>query len=127
MIDHLSIHVSDILAAREFYRKALAPIGYELLMQFPDAEAPHAIGFGEKGKPDLWLAPGGKVQTQHVALRVSSRKLVRAFHEAALAAGGKDNGGPGVRAHYHPNYYGAFVLDPDGHNVEAVCHDPYLE
>lgn len=127
MIDHMSVLVSDLVAARDFYAKALAPLGYEVLMQIPSGEAPFVVGMGEKGKPDLWLASGAAPKPQHIAFRASSRKAVRAFYEAALAAGGKDNGAPGVRGQYHPHYYGAFVHDADGHNVEAVCHDPYLE
>jgi len=128
VIDHMCINVSNLVAARDFYSKALAPLGYELIAQIPNAEAPVVIGFGEKGKPDLWFAQSGPVQhAQHIALRTSSRKAVQAFHAASLAAGGTDNGAPGVRPHYHPHYYGGFVLDPDGHNVEAVCHDAYLE
>jgi catechol 2,3-dioxygenase-like lactoylglutathione lyase family enzyme len=127
MIDHISVHVKDLIAAREFYRKALAPLGYEVLRQYPSAEQPVAIGFGEKGKPDLWLATAEPNHVQHVALRAASRKVVREFYAAAIAAGAKDNGPPGVRAMYHPNYYGAFVIDADGHNVEAVCHEAYLE
>lgn len=127
MIDHVSIYVTDPAASREFYAKALAPLGYEVIKQYPSAEAPVAIGLGEKGKPDLWLVKGNPAQSQHVALRALTRKVVQAFYQAALAAGGTDNGAPGVRAMYHPNYYGAFVRDADGHNLEACCHDRYLE
>jgi catechol 2,3-dioxygenase-like lactoylglutathione lyase family enzyme len=127
MIDHISLVVRDLIAAREFYQKALAPLGYEILRQYPNADDPFVVGLGEKGKPDLWIAKGEAVHPQHIALRVPTRKLVQAFYAAALEAGGKDNGPPGVRAHYHPNYYGAFVLDADGHNLEAVCHEAYLE
>lgn len=127
MIDHMSVLVTDVAAARDFYLAALAPLGYEVIMQIPSADAPFVVGLGEKGKPDLWLAAGKPSGPQHIAFRTSSRNVVRAFHAAALAAGGKDNGAPGVRGQYHPNYYGAFVLDADGHNVEAVCHEAYLE
>ena len=122
MIDHIGITVSDLDRAIAFYKTALAPIGYSLLHQYPGV-----AGFGRDGKPDFWFAqrPGEQVQV-HVAFRVPTRKLVEAFYEAAIAAGGKDNGKPGVRELYHPHYYGAFVLDPDGHNVEAVCHEAYL-
>jgi catechol 2,3-dioxygenase-like lactoylglutathione lyase family enzyme len=89
-------------------------------------EFPNVAGFGVKPKPDLWFSAGPPVAPIHIAIRVPTRKLVDAFYAAAIAAGGKDNGPPGVRAMYHPDYYGAFVLDPDGHNVEAVCHEPYL-
>lgn len=128
MIDHISILVTDLARARDFYSKALAPLGYTLLVQIPNADQPFVLGFGEKGKPDVWIAPGEKTaNVTHLALRATSRNAVRAFHAAGLEAGGKDNGGPGVRAHYHPNYFGAFITDPDGHNIEAVCHDAYLE
>ncbi len=127
MIDHLSVLVTDVRAAREFYRQALAPLGYEVILQRPSAEAPLVVGLGEADGTDVWLGLGTPTAPQHIAFRTSSRKVVRAFYEAALAAGGKDNGPPGVRATYHAHYYGAFVLDPDGHNIEAVCHEPYLE
>ncbi len=124
MIDHVSVYVSDVHKAREFYAAALAPLGYQVIREFAGA----AVGLGIDKKPDLWLMAGGaRTGGQHVAIRAGGRKQVRAFHEAALAAGGKDNGAPGVRAHYHPNYFGAFVHDPDGNNLEACCHDPYIE
>lgn len=126
MIDHVSVYVTDPAASAALYEKALAPLGYAVIMQIPSAEAPFAVGLGEKGKPDLWLIKGNPAQKQHVAIRAATRSVVRAFHAAALAAGAKDNGAPGPRM-YHEHYYGAFVLDADGHNLEAVCHDPYLE
>jgi len=125
MIDHTGVNVSDFGRSLEFYRQALAPLGYTLLMQVPAAVTGGAdvAGFGEPPKPDFWVISGQpNVPPLHVAFRAASRAMVDAFHVAALAAGGRDNGAPGVRAHYHPNYYGAFVLDPDGHNIEAVCH-----
>ena len=122
MIDHIGVAVSDLEKSIAFYQKALAPLGYELLMKFPG----QAAGFGVKPKPDLWFGQGEVKGAVHIALRASGRAQVRAFYEAAMAAGGKDNGGPGVRPQYHEHYYGAFVLDPDGHNVEAVCHEPFL-
>jgi catechol 2,3-dioxygenase-like lactoylglutathione lyase family enzyme len=121
MIDHISIAVSDLDRSRAFYQAALAPLGYELMMQFPGV-----AGFGVPPKPDLWLGVRPVGHVVHVAIRADKRSLVDAFYAAAIAAGGKDNGAPGVRAMYHPSYYGAFVLDPDGHNVEACCHEPYL-
>lgn len=127
MIDHVSIHVTDVARARDFYQAALAPTGYDVIKQYPDAEAPVAVGLGVNGMPDLWLVQGQPSHSQHVALRGATRKVVAAFHAAALAAGGKDNGSPGVRAQYHAAYYGAFVLDLDGHNLEVCCHDPYIE
>ena len=120
MIDHTGIGVRSIAKSKAFYREALAPLGYELLMEFEQA-----AGFGIAPKPDFWIGEGTpNVPPIHVAFRAETRAQVDAFHKAALAAGGRDNGPPGVRAHYHPNYYGAFVLDPDGHNIEAVCHSP---
>lgn len=121
MIDHLGISVSDLARSKTFFEQALAPLGYSVLMTFPEA-----IGFGANGKPDFWIAPGGGGAKVHVAFVTKSRAVVKAFYDAAIAAGGKDNGAPGVRAHYHPDYFGAFVLDPDGNNVEAVCHEAYL-
>jgi catechol 2,3-dioxygenase-like lactoylglutathione lyase family enzyme len=126
MIDHLGLAVSDFARSKEWYAKALAPIGYKVMMEFPAEQAggQPAAGLGD-GKPDLWIAGGGPTQPHtHLAFAVKSRALVDAFYKAALAAGGRDNGPPGIRAHYHPDYYGAFVLDPDGHNVEVVCHYP---
>lgn len=123
MIDHTGIQVGDFAKAVAFYTKALAPLGYEHIKTFQNI----AAGFGVGGKPDFWL-DGSKAPTDkiHIAFRAKGRAEVRAFYEAALAAGGTDNGPPGVRPHYHENYYGAFVRDPDGHNIEAVCHEPYL-
>jgi catechol 2,3-dioxygenase-like lactoylglutathione lyase family enzyme len=121
MIDHIGIPVSDLERSVAFYTKALAPLGYTLIMKFP-----FAAGFGIAGKPDFWIGPGEVKQTIHVAFRASGRKLVRDFYAAAMEAGGKDNGPPGVRPIYHEHYYGGFVLDPDGHNIEAVCHEPFL-
>jgi len=122
MIDHTGYTVADFDRSVAFYTKALAPLGYKLVMTYQKY-----AGFGIDGKPEFWIeggtAPSDKI---HIAFRASGRDQVRAFYEAALAAGGGDNGAPGLRPHYHENYYGAFVLDPDGHNVEAVCHDPYL-
>lgn len=122
MIDHIGIPVADLDTSVAFYTKALAPLGYVLIMR-----RDQFAGFGVAGKPDFWIAAGKPADRMHVAFRAGGRAEVRAFHDAAIAAGGKDNGGPGIRAIYHPSYYGAFVLDPDGHNVEAVCHDAYLD
>jgi catechol 2,3-dioxygenase-like lactoylglutathione lyase family enzyme len=128
MIDHIGFPVSDYARSKSFYEKALAPLGYTLIMEVggdhTESGSP-AAGFGKDGKPDFWIGgEGGLDGIMHVAIAANDRRMVDAFHRAALAAGGKDNGAPGLRAHYHPNYYGAFVLDPDGHNVEAVCHAP---
>jgi catechol 2,3-dioxygenase-like lactoylglutathione lyase family enzyme len=127
MIDHTGVSVSDFAKSKEFYTKTLAAIGYALLLEFPASVTGHTdvAGFGESPKPDFWVSKGvPNHPPMHVAFRVTSRKQVDAFYQAAMAAGGRDNGAPGVRPHYHEHYYGAFVLDPDGHNVEAVCHSP---
>jgi catechol 2,3-dioxygenase-like lactoylglutathione lyase family enzyme len=127
MIDHTGVTVSDFDRSKAFYQAALLPIGYALLADFPPSVTGNVsvAGFGEPPKPDFWINTGTPNRPAiHVAFRVGSRALVDAFYRAALAAGGRDNGAPGLRPHYHSNYYGAFVLDPDGHNVEAVCHLP---
>lgn len=130
MIDHVTLLVRDFDASLAFYTAALAPLGYEVVMllsreQIPQLEVERSAGLGVKGKPDLWLRPdAGPIRPTHIALRAPSRAAVDAFHAAALAAGAEDHGAPGLRPHYHPNYYGAFVLDPDGYNVEAVTHGP---
>jgi catechol 2,3-dioxygenase-like lactoylglutathione lyase family enzyme len=128
MIDHIGFSVSDYAQSKAFYSKALAPLGYVLVMEVgadrTESQAP-AAGFGTGGKPDFWIGGEGKLEKPvHVALLAKDRATVDAFYRAAIAAGGKDNGTPGLRPHYHANYYGAFVLDPDGHNIEAVCHTP---
>jgi catechol 2,3-dioxygenase-like lactoylglutathione lyase family enzyme len=133
MIDHLGIPVSDIVRATEFYLKALAPLGYGLVMEVSAAETGHgaAVGFGppgkdadfQSGKPSFWIGEGERLGGHvHVAFVAPSRAAVDAFYRAALNAGGKNNGPPGLRPHYHANYYAAFVFDPDGNNIEAVCH-----
>ena len=123
MIDHIGLGVADYRRSKAFYLEALAPLGYALFMEITEA-GPHA-GFGAGGKPDFWITQRQPATPPvHVAFGATDRATVRAFYDAARAAGARDNGGPGLRPEYHPNYYGAFVLDPDGHNVEAVCHDP---
>ena len=123
MIDHIGLSVADYQKSKAFYLAALAPLGYELFMEIPKA-GPHA-GFAAGGKPDFWITRGKPTTPEvHVAFGAKDRATVRAFYDAALAAGATDNGPPGLRPEYHANYYGAFVLDPDGHNVEAVCHEP---
>ena len=127
MIDHTGVTVSDFNRSKAFYRAALAPIGYSLLAEFPaEVTGGSAVaGFGEPPKPDFWINGGTPNNPPvHIAFQVTSRSIVDAFHAAALRAGGKDNGPPGLRPQYHPDYYGAFVLDFDGHNIEAVCHQP---
>lgn len=124
MLDHVGIEVSDLKRSRAFYEKALEPLGIGLMMEFEGA-----IGFGKETehgpKPFFWIHARGRpaVSGAHVAFGVRDAEGVDAFHVAALAAGGTDNGAPGPRPIYHPGYYGAFVLDPDGHNVEVVNHN----
>jgi catechol 2,3-dioxygenase-like lactoylglutathione lyase family enzyme len=126
MIDHIGIGVTDYTKSRAFYDKALAPLGIALVMEVTAEQTGDepAAGYGENGKPYFWVAPAKQIARIHVAFTATTRAAVDVFHKAVLAAGGTDNGAPGVRPHYHPNYYGAFVLDPDGHNIEAVCHLP---
>jgi|SRR5579862_4069607 len=119
MIDHLGIGVSDIARSKQFFTDALKPLGIGMLMDFGDG-----AGFGYDGKPFFWIGTSTKLSAAHVAFVAKDRQTVDAFHMAALSAGGRDNGAPGVRAHYHPNYYGAFIFDLDGNNIEAVCHVP---
>jgi catechol 2,3-dioxygenase-like lactoylglutathione lyase family enzyme len=120
IIDHIGLAVSDYDRSKQFFCRALAPLGIELIM-----EVRGWAGLGKAGKPELWLGAGAQAHSpMHIAFIADNRDQVRAFHAAALAAGGTDNGPPGIREVYHPNYYGAFVIGPDGHNVEAVCHLP---
>jgi catechol 2,3-dioxygenase-like lactoylglutathione lyase family enzyme len=125
MIDHTGLKISNPAASRRFYETALAPLGYRVLMEIPTEHTggPVVLGYGVPPKPDFWVAQGTpEMPRVHVAFRAGSRGEVDAFYRAALGAGGRDNGPPGPRPHYHDGYYGAFVLDPDGHNVEAVFH-----
>ena len=126
MIDHVGFSVSDYASAKTFYEKALTPLGYKLVMEVTAQETGQpAAGFGRDGKPDLWIGGEGKLERPvHVAVVADDRPSVDAFYRAAMSAGGRDNGPPGLRPHYHPSYYAAFVLDPEGHNIEAVCHKP---
>jgi catechol 2,3-dioxygenase-like lactoylglutathione lyase family enzyme len=121
MLDHVGLNVRDLAAARDFYERALEPLGYAVGMA-----ADEYAGFRSAGGAfDFWLLQRGEPSSPtHVAFRAPGRGAVDDFHRAALTAGGTDNGAPGVRAEYHEHYYGAYVLDPDGNNVEAVCHDP---
>jgi catechol 2,3-dioxygenase-like lactoylglutathione lyase family enzyme len=128
MIDHIGMPVGDIARATAFYLEALRPLGISIVTEVSAEESGHgaAVGFGASGKPFFWIgeAPtltGGHV---HVAFAAATRAAVDAFYRAAITAGAKDNGPPGLRPHYHANYYGAFVIDPDGNNFEAVCHKP---
>ena len=126
MLDHIGIPISDYNRSKAFYEQALAPLGYSLIMEVPQTGGGHvAAGIGADGKPDFWIGDeGGLNRCVHIAITAKDRAAVDAFYRAAMAAGGKDNGGPGLRPQYHENYYGAFVFDPDGHNIEAVCHAP---
>ena len=118
-VDHILVRVADVARSRIFYMSALAPLGIAVAMEAPQGKG---FGFGRDGKPSFWIGPGGPTRpATHIAFRAEKRAAVDAFHAAALTAGGTDNGPPGVRSHYRPDYYAAFVLDPDGHNVEAVC------
>ena len=119
MIDHVILGVDDFETSKAFYLRALAPLGIEIVLEMPGG-----AGFGADGKPFFFIADREPSSPVHVAFTSPDRAKVDAFHEAAVAAGGRDNGKPGLRPHYHPSYYGAFVYDPDGNNVEAVCHRP---
>jgi catechol 2,3-dioxygenase-like lactoylglutathione lyase family enzyme len=125
MLDHIGVAVADFATSRDFYLRALAALGFEKIMEFPTTHGGATAGFGEHGKPFFWIGtsdrPKGGV---HIAFAADSRAEVDEFYRAAIAAGGRDNGAPGPRPDYHKHYYGAFVFDPDGNNVEAVCHKP---
>ena len=122
MFDHVGLNVRDYETSKRFFERALAPLGYGVVMDFPEFGG---CGFGASSKPEFWIMAREPHGTgTHVAFRCEDRQTVDAFHLAALEAGATDNGEPGIREHYHPTYYGAFVLDPDGNNVEAVCHAP---
>jgi len=117
ILDHITVAVSNFDRSKTFYERALQPLGITVMFQFPGG-----AGLG-KGRPQFWINGGAAgAQRAHIAFAAANRAEVDAFYAAAIAAGGQDNGKPGVRPQYHPNYYGAFVLDPDGYNVEAVCH-----
>lgn len=126
MIDHSGLSVSDFEVAKAFYAAALAPLGSSYLFTVPpEHTGGEAVGGFGQDRPRFWINAGGaQVPPVHFAFTATTRAQVDAFHAAALAAGGIDNGAPGLRPHYHPDYYGAFVLDPDGNNIEAVCHAP---
>jgi catechol 2,3-dioxygenase-like lactoylglutathione lyase family enzyme len=127
MLDHTGIAVADMNRSKALFTKALAPLSLGLVMEVTAEQtgADAHAGFGASGKPFFWIGNGARPSGPvHFAFAAQSRAEVHAFHRAALAAGGKDNGGPGLRPHYHASCYGAFVLDPDGNNIEAVCHKP---
>jgi catechol 2,3-dioxygenase-like lactoylglutathione lyase family enzyme len=117
IIDHVGLSLSDYEASKKFFSKALAPLGISLLI-----EAQGRSGYGKGGKPGFWFGEGDKQVPMHIAFTADSWEQVRGFYKAALEAGGRDNGAPGVRSKYHPDYYAAFIIGPDGHNIEAVCH-----
>jgi catechol 2,3-dioxygenase-like lactoylglutathione lyase family enzyme len=119
MLDHISIRVADFDRSKRFFSEALAPLGYALFM-----ENASGAGFRKEVIHDFWIKKGEPTPSVHIAFASPGRAAVDAFYRAALAAGARDNGPPGLRPNYHPNYYGAFVLDPDGYNIEAVCHKP---
>lgn len=121
-LDHIGLNVSDFARSKAFYTAALQPLGIKVQMEFPEGGG-FAAGLG-RSKPEFWIATGAPTSPIHIAFAAANRAEVDAFYAAAMAAGAKDNGAPGLRPQYHPNYYGAFVFDPDGHNVEAVCHAP---
>lgn len=120
ILDHIGLTVSDCASSKRFFAAALAPLGITALV-----EVQGWIGMGKGSKSEFWFGEGAVPQGKmHIAFLAENRAQVRAFYDAALAAGATDNGPPGLREIYHPNYYGAFVIGPDGHNVEAVCHAP---
>jgi catechol 2,3-dioxygenase-like lactoylglutathione lyase family enzyme len=126
MLDHITFGVSDFARSTAFYDRAFAPLGVKRLFDVPPEHTGgvSVTGYGD-ARPWFWIAEEDATRGKlHVAIQTGARAAVDAFHREALAAGGRDNGAPGLRPHYHPNYYGAFVLDPDGHNIEAVCHQP---
>ena len=119
MIDHMGFGVTNLRESKEFLLKALQPLGVTVAM-----EGPYGVGMGQNMKPTLWLNETKERPAHlHLAFTAESRKQVDEFYRAAMAAGGKDNGAPGLRPHYHANYYAAFVIGPDGHNIEVVCHE----
>lgn len=128
MLDHVGIPVSDFARSKEFYVQALKPLGYDLVFELTSRESEaRQAGFGAGQRPHFWIGEGKPATPVrghvHFAFAAQSREAVRAFHDAALKAGATDHGAPGLRPHYHETYYAAFVLDPDGHNIEAVCRD----
>ena len=126
MIDHIGFTVLDYAASRAFYLKALEPLGIHMVKEIgPDVTGgPSYAGLGKGGKPFYWFGEGSTMDGLHIALTAATRAEVDAFYAAAMAGGAADNGPPGLRPQYHPNYYGAFVIDPNGINLEAVCHAP---
>jgi catechol 2,3-dioxygenase-like lactoylglutathione lyase family enzyme len=122
MFDHVGLNVKDYAASRAFFEQALAPLGYRVVLAFDEWKA---AGFGTEERPEFWISQREPYSSgTHLAFVCTDSATVDAFHDAALAAGGIDNGAPGLREQYHPTYYGAFVHDLDGNNIEAVCHSP---
>lgn len=121
MLDHVTLHVNDFAKAKDFYSTALRPLNYEMVKEFAEWSI---AGFGEGGKPDFWINADGAKQSMHISFVANDKAAVDGFYEAGIAAGGKDNGKPGYRKEYSPGFYAAFVFDLDGHNIEAVFHDP---
>lgn len=127
MIDHIGIDVSDLEKSKAFYMHALAFIGVVIIVEVTAEQSggDAFVGMGSEGRPYFWFGTSKSIPTSiHVAFTAPNRAAVDLFYTEAIKAGGKDNGAPGLRPHYHENYYGAFVLDPDGNNIEAVCHTP---
>lgn len=127
MLDHIGLKVTDVELSRAFYDQALKPLGVSVVMEVPKEKTGSTpyLGYGEGYKPYFWVGQDSRATEKlHVAFVAASHAQVDAFYEAAIKAGGRNNGPPGPRPHYHAAYYGAFVLDPDGHNIEAVCHVP---
>ncbi|MDF1795766.1 MAG: VOC family protein [Coxiellaceae bacterium] len=119
IIDHVGFAVSDLEASKAFYNQALGPLGVAKLMEIDH----QSVGYGKEGKTEFWInSDTDNIKPMHAAFVAQNHNEVMAFHAAAIAAGGKDNGEPAIRSHYHSNYYAAYIIDPDGHNIEAVCH-----
>lgn len=122
MIHHIDINVADLALSRAFYAQALAPLGLTVVMEFTNHSGQQLVGFGTPPDPEFWIRDGGRTDKRvHIAFLAPTRNAVDLFHTAAISAGGRDNGAPGLRPRYAENYYAAFVFDPDGHNIEAVC------
>jgi catechol 2,3-dioxygenase-like lactoylglutathione lyase family enzyme len=127
MLDHIGFSVADFARSRAFYARVLEPLGYVPVMDVTKEQSGsyEGTGFGAPGRPQFWIGSGSASSgPMHVSFVAQTRAAVDAFHKCAIAAGARDNGAPGLRPHYHQNYYGAFVFDPDGNNIEAVCHAP---
>ena len=130
MIDHIALQVNDLKKSQHFYDNALAPLGYKRLMEVPQKKEQGALtfGWGDSIQTDFWIGEGLRTKPRlHIAFRADNHEQVDEFYRAALAAGGKEICKPGLLPAYHENYYGAYVFDPDGHNIEAVCHTPQIE